>query len=280
MNAWTRVIRRLLAQPAFLGAVLLLGASAISLNAAVSFLKLHFKKLPCELRVASLKDGLPAKIGGWIQVSQDQPIDAEMEQVLGTSRYVFRDYVDSSIFSEGEINALKSATPQEYAAMRLRLQSQHPEGFITAAVTYYTGLVDTVAHIPERCYVADGYEVSNSQERSADLHGPDGWHRNVTYSFLSFDDQTGTHRVSRNVGYLFHVDGEYDDSSFGVRARLQDLRERYGYYAKVELMTQSPASQAQDPALRERSAKAMERFLAVALPEVEKCLPDWKSLHR
>ena len=26
------------------------------------------------------------------------------------------------------------------------------------SVTYYTGMVDTVAHVPERCVTADGYE--------------------------------------------------------------------------------------------------------------------------
>ena len=30
-------------------------------------------------------------------------------------------------------------------------------GVMRAAVTYYTGMVDTVAHIPDRCYVADGF---------------------------------------------------------------------------------------------------------------------------
>jgi hypothetical protein len=162
--------------------------------------------------------------------------------------------------------------------MLLKLQERAPQAVISAAVTYYTGLVDTVAHVPERCYIADGYDVTHSDQRTADLHGASGWHHTVSYQFLNFQDSTGARPVVRNVGYMFHVNGTYESSSWGVRARLQDLRERYGYYAKVELMTQAPAS-LQGPAVSEASAKAMEDFLAAALPDVENCLPDWQQLH-
>jgi hypothetical protein len=279
MNPVTRAIRKLLLQPAYIVAALLLAISAIGLNSAVGYLQLHFKKLPCPLRVVSLKEGIPTQMGEWMQVSQDQPIDSEDEQILGTTQYVFRDYVDSSAIGKDEIEAMKNASRPEYESMRLRLQERHPEAFMTAAVTYYTGLVDTVAHIPERCYVADGYEVSKYDEIDANLHGANGWQRNLKYRFLSFEDQTGTRRVSRNVGYVFHVNGQYDCNSFGVRGRLQDLRERYGYYAKVELMTQTPGNRVQDTTLRDQSARAMEKFMAAALPQIEKCLPDWQALH-
>ena len=279
MNPWGRAIKSVLSQPAFVVTVLLLAVSALTLNGAVGFLRLHFKKLPCPLRVAMIKDALPTKMGDWVQVSQDQPIDAETEQILGTSQYVFRDYADSSLVGSDEIEAMKKATPQQYEALRAQIQERQPQAIITAAVTYYTGLVDTVAHIPERCYVADGYNVSHSEEKDADLHGADGWQRKVPYRFLTFDDQVATRRVSRNVGYLFNVNGVYDADSFGVRGRLQDLRERYGYYAKVELMTQAPAAMSQNPDVAKNSAQAMEKFLTVALPELEKALPDWKALH-
>ena len=47
-----------------------------------------------------------------------------------------------------------------------------------------------------------------------------------------------------DVAYFFQCNGAYESSSLRVRARLQDLFARWGYYAKVELMTQSGDSAA------------------------------------
>jgi hypothetical protein len=53
-----------------------------------------------------------------------------------------------------EIGKLK----EDRAKLIGQTRVKHPAGVINLAVTYYTGLVDTVAHVPDRCYVADGYE--------------------------------------------------------------------------------------------------------------------------
>ena len=41
----------------------------------------------------------------------------------------------------------------------LRIRPKNPKAVVNLGLTYYTGLVDTVAHIPDRCYIADGYEA-------------------------------------------------------------------------------------------------------------------------
>ena len=102
----------------------------------------------------------------------------------------------------------------------------------------------------------------------------DGRERTLSYRFIRFDDQSGQGRVSRNVAYLFHVNGQYKSSPLEVRRSLQNLLERYGYYAKVELMTITRTGDVSD-----RSLAAMNDFLSAALPEVERCLPDWDRLH-
>jgi hypothetical protein len=280
MNTWTRAARRVFSQPAFLAAVALLAISALGMNAAVGYLKLQFMKAPCALRTPLLQ-GIPARMGDWVQVSRDQPLDPELEQALGTSKYVFRDYVDTSIVTPEEVESLKGANGNlaEYQQLRQQIEDKRPEAFVTFAVTYYTGMVDSVIHVPERCYVADGYEVSKADDNVADLSGA-GWHQSVPYRFLSFEDQTGTRRVARNVGYFFHADGAFVGSVVGVRMKLQDLRERYGYYAKVEMMTQMPSTHGVPPEFRANSAKSMERLMAASIPYVEKCLPDWQALHQ
>ncbi len=86
------------------------------------------------------------------------------------------------------------------------------------------------------------------------------------------------------MAYVFHCDGQYESSPYEVRRKLQNLLEPYGYYAKIELMTAAILPQgfhhgpfeAND---HKQSTDAMEDFLAEALPQIEKCLPDWKALH-
>jgi hypothetical protein len=271
-----------LSRGAFVAAITVLGVSALGLNATVSFLQVHFKKRPLPLAVRSLNDateGIPARMGPWVQVSKDEPIDPEMEQVLGTDQYLFRDYVDSRVWPSENLDDLKNATTEARDAKLTTLEMHNPQSVIRASITYYTGLADTVAHIPERCMVADGYEPSSYDTESVTAGNyADGRPRNVSFRFIHFEDQTAQGRVARDVAYLFHVDGAYDCDSLAVRHRLASLTEPYGYYAKVELMTTSPTgtSQVSDDA----RVAAMTDFLSYALPELERCLPDWQKVHR
>ena len=76
--------------------------------------------------------------------------------------------------------------------------------------------------------------------------------------------------MKRNVAYLFHANGGYTSDPKVVRIALQSLTKKYGYYAKVEVMVEERD--------RDVSRAAMQDFLTYALPEVEKCLPDWSKL--
>ena len=143
----------------------------------------------------------------------------------------------------------------------------YPDAVINMAVTYYTGMVDTVAHIPDRCYIADGFQPTDYDFPTWDL----GNGRDLQVRFINFQDQNGLARVDRSVAYFFHVNGRYESNPLGVRRSLQNLLEKYGYYSKVELMTLDPD--------HERSAHTMSGFLSSALPEVEKSYPDWKKVN-
>jgi hypothetical protein len=72
------------------------------------------------------------------------------------------------------------------------------------------------------------------------------------------------------VAYFFHSNGQYINDPVGVRKSLANLRQRYGYYMKVEVQTLAlPADQSQ---------RVMNEFLTWILPEIEKSLPDWQKL--
>ena len=259
----------------------MLGAAALTLNGATGLLQLHFRKLPLPLRVPALNDpakGFPMQLGPWVQISRDQPIDPEVEQQLGTRQYIFRDYVDSRQWPGEDLAGIRLLPEVPRAEALQRYQTQKPLSVIRAAITYYTGLADTVAHIPERCYVADGFEPS-AFETTTHAFGnlPQGAPRTASYRTISFEDQTGRARVARVVGYLFRVNGQYESDSLAVRRRLQNLFERYGYFSKLEMMTTSPGIA---PAQHDQMVEIYNQFLEYALPEWERCLPDWEQSRR
>ena len=258
-----------LLRPSFLVAAGVLLAAAVGLNTATGALSLYFKKQPVPLpaRLDDAERGLARELGPWVAVSKDEPLDADVEHILGTHEYVFRHYLDKRLVGQAVLDEFEGKTSDQRKAMVMAIQQRNPEAVVHVAVTYYTGLADTVAHIPDRCMVADGYEPKTYVTKSADVDFGGGRVRPVEYRFIHFQDQTGVRREDRSVAYFFHCNGEYDSSPRGVRLKLQNLFERHGYYAKVELMNTSKDEQKADAVMKD--------LLAHALPDVERCLPDW-----
>jgi hypothetical protein len=313
-------IRRALSQPAFIVVSAILLVAAVTLNAATEALRLHFKKEP----VAQRRDfhELPALMGTWLQISQDEKLDKEIQDVLATDKYVYRDYIDvpsrgadlleyvwrqdhptsaskdntldtsadadsddpavgalRSKFEAADLvrqvamiqNALAGKSLEECKKIIYALQLQHANGVVNMGLTYYTGLVDTVAHIPDRCYIADGYEPSAYDIPTWDVT-PAGSPspQLVQVRFISFEDQTGRNYQPKCVAYFFHVDGAYESDPLAVRQCLQSLTQRYGYYAKMELMTIGDD--------RQIAADSMRSFIIAVKPQFEACLPDWQQV--
>src|SRR5690606_9350407 len=125
-----------------------------------------------------------------------------------------------------QVNRLKEMGELDRRMELAKIQQTQPNAVLNLAVTYYTGMVDTVAHIPDRCYVADGYEPKEYRTMTWQT-GNDA----TSLRYINFEDQTGLQKVSRNVAYVFYANGEEKDDPLGVRLALQDLRQRYGYYA-------------------------------------------------
>ena len=276
-NAFFRVLR----QPSFLAAVIILLIAAVGLNASVQFLKLHFKKQPVPLaRALTL---VPDRLGPWVQVMPDKAIDSEIQDVLGTDQYIFREYVNERVAS-ADVKAFKSmATEEQKQTLLSQIRQKNPEAVVNLAVTYYTGMVDTVAHVPDRCFVADGYEPrpeendtpmwpigrelpDSAKARDSNNKPSD----QIQVRYINFEDQSGASKLVRSVAYFFHTNGAWAASPLEVRFKMQNIRERYGYYAKVEVMTLEPNPK--------KSAEVMTDFLTVALPEIYRSMPDWQKV--
>jgi Protein of unknown function (DUF3485) len=260
-------------QPGFLTAATILGVAAVGLNAAVAKLHLYWQKERVPL-VQEL-DTIPPRIGDWVQVSKDEPLDKEVQDALATKQFIFRDYVDSRLVPPEDLAKFDGKTSQERKALVGRLQVLKPEAVLNLAVTYYTGGVDTVAHIPDRCMIADGFEPSEYETPKWDM-GPNRLGKGpkddpeIGVRFINFTDQTAAGRVQRRVAYFFFTDGQYVSNPIEVRKILGTLQFKHGFYSKVELMSILPD--------HDQAVKVMSGFLQVAMPEIEKCLPDWNKV--
>jgi hypothetical protein len=290
-----------LRRPTFVLVLLVLFLGAVGINAATSAMRLHFKKEAMPLRAPEGLAALPHEIGDWECVPEVRTVNPDLAHDLGTDQYAFRTYVDTKavmagsaagtpIISREEVRKMADLNDRERFSKLMEIRSKNPNAVLSFAVTYYTGKVDTVPHVPDRCYVADGFEPSKYDVNRWELGSyATGAPRSVPVRFIDFEDQTARGQQNRCVTYFFHANGEYEDSPLVVRQKLQSLFERYGYFAKIEVMALLPPRQAggvmADKAARheqdrEAAAATMRRFLTAALPPVERLLPDWNARPR
>lgn len=266
------------AKYAFIIACATLAVCAVGFKAAVAQFGIYIRKQPVELR--SLFDNIPTTLGEWEKVGESRRLSTEMVEELGTPFYLNRNYR-----KEGE---------NDWSPVQLHL-------------AYYTGMVDAVPHIPERCNVAGGM-VAQSQPRTyaLDIDRSD-W---STDELLNIDRnepyQTATRRnpitgrtetirmplgdlelrvteftipdqpdLRIRAGYFFIANGGATSSPEGVKALAFRLQERYAYYCKVQLtMAGGPEFTA------EEYISACSDLLEELLPELMRCLPDWSEVER
>ena len=252
---------------AFVVVCVVLVAAAITLNVLVPQLKITFRKQAVE--PAEPLKSIKTDLGPWAQVSIDRALSPDFEHELGATYYLFRDYVDTRKLAPADRKVLLAASLEDREKMRGALKNIDASAIVRFALTYYTGAVDTVPHVPDRCYAADGFAPSDYQvvtwpilPRKTDAA------RDTGVRLINFENQLSSREVRpRQVSYFFQVNGFYENDPLnGVRRRLQNLFDREAYFAKIELVTDLPDNAA--------AAKVMTDFLQSTMPEVERVLPQ------
>lgn len=277
MTALLNNLRRAFA-PAALCAALLLLAGSLALPHLLRQLGVVLAKKAVPLR-AEL-DFLAPRFGAY-ELAGPEAMSPDVEKGIGTPHYI------SWLFHDRTPNG---GSPD--AGLRLH-------------VAYYTGTADTVPHVPELCYVASGVTAVSSSDVRLPLEaatitasGADGLLTATTA------DGTSVHLPARTVPatqflfkprgaaapvavyYFFIVNGKLYGSKTGVRLQSFDVRDRYSYYCKVEVMAgalaRDPRSNAwtfvgADPDT-DRARTTVSRFLTAALPELMLLLPDWPAV--
>ena len=175
---------------------------------------------------------------------------------------------------------------------------------LTLHLSYYTGMIDAVPHVPERCFVAGGYELASRPQEVPMAVDRSQWMEdelvNVatgeTYQTAWVRDPLGRSRLVRMpvgdfairvfefqdpkkpeirvfAGYFFIANGRVAVSPADVKVIAFRRSEKYAYYCKVQFATVGGPDFDLD-AFVERCSSLLQPLL----PEVMKCLPDWSEI--
>ena len=263
--------------------ILLIGAVTIPLVIAQLEIYLRKESVPLRRTLNSIDDDL----GSWDRVRdgegnprEDTLFGEEMIEGLGTNLYLDRYVTDG----------------------------RHQ---VNVHVAYYTGMIDDVPHVPERCWDANGLTQSMSP-RVIDLdlrfeglrtegtpvnqatgepystvtvmnlgeefpvHLPVG---DARMTVTQFDPNDQKPRLKQVGGYFFVANGRMAPGAKDVRLMAFDPSEKYAYYCKIQLTYVGTVdSGEEDDAVVEEFIDIAEDLLPRLLPEVMKCLPDWPEI--
>ncbi len=251
---------------------------ALGFAPAQHWLGVYLQKEPVPLR--RRLNELPMKVGRWQAIGSDEIVSPEIMREFGTDQYVTRNFALDGLTSNG---------------------------ILQLHVSYYTGGIDAVPHIPDRCYVGGGLTKSATStsvplnideslwwpDPAFDPEDPMAGSRPYLMAQTAdpsrqvvrmprdaadglrlntaeyWDPREPAHTMA--AGYLFIANGGVASSSSGVRLLAYDRSSRFAYYCKVQFTFQHP-TRAID---RTELGVIASEFLNVMLPDLMSCLPDW-----
>jgi hypothetical protein len=265
---------------AFCVALALLVAGAVGFRWLVSELNIFLQKEAVALRRPL--DSVPTKLGRWERVGQDSIFSDTLIEELGTRSYLDRTYA---------------------------IDGDPRNGIVHVHVAYYTGTIDAIPHIPERCWAVSGLELTRNSEGTPIDIDRTGWkpldppaEGGTEYFTRSLTDPVTADleqvtmpvgdvvattiefqnpkepEVRQAGGYFFIANGRLTSSSYGVRALAFNLTDRYAYYCKIQLTKTGRVKEGESLLTPFKSDAAS--LLTELIPQVMRCLPDWPEWER
>jgi hypothetical protein len=275
--------RSFLKESSFIAAFAVLVGSSAAMFVAIEAAGVYLQKRPIYPRSGKSLNALPTETQSWKRVGTDVIENPEVVKVLGTQNYLTRTY--------REKDPAPGTSPRE----------------IQLHAAYYTGMIDGVQHIPDRCLVAGGmragerptvvplelddstwlkvddvpeqwqdqiYTVRTSPDyspaRGARMTLPRSPHDMKMRVLEFFDDRTETHLFA---GYFFIANGGAVETAEGVRLLAFDLEQDYAYYLKLQFVST-------DVDTAEQLGELVSGFLSEIIGDVMFCVPDWIEVQR
>ncbi len=264
------------ARTALIVVCMLLGLGRLGFSAAVRSLNVYLQKERVELRTHF--DNIATHVGDWEMVFEGEKLSAEMVEELGTDWYLDRRYA-------------RIGVPED--------------PFLNLHLAYYTGMIDAVPHVPDRCLVAGGFNARTTPVNlpldvsragwtiDPEAGGSPGepWHTvtypdrvtraTVTVHMPRGDFELRTTEFSHPsqpdsrmfAGYFFIANGRIAVTPEDVKLIAFRKSERYAYYCKVQFFAVGDRD-----FTAERFAAHSADLTAALLPELMRCLPDWADI--
>ena len=225
-----------LMNPPFVVALILLGVSALLAGPFAK--RMNFKQGKKALALRAPLSALDVTEIVPYRVVNRRTFGREVVDALGTDRYLNWTLEDESV------------------------PKNDPLRFATLFVTYYSGGRDLVPHTPDACYLGNGYEPAQRHENtSTEVSTLGSGESTVPMRVGTFKQTAVFDRRKHTVVYTFFCNGSFTETRSGVRLLINDPRNTYAYFSKVEVSF--PA------ATREQTiagvAKLFERVLPVLI---------------
>lgn len=256
--------------------LVVLFGSALGMGWAINYYKIHLNKLPIYPPGGRVVATLPRETDSWVQLGTDRIVSAEVLEELGTSNYLTRVYMEKD--------------PPE---------GQEPR-IIELHTAYYTDQIDTVPHVPERCFTGAGIVQTSSipdlaldldqtrwqldeaastegnpiytartSTRWSDTRGkrvrlPSGI-ENLALRASTYHNPGGDELYA---GYFFVANGGVASSAEQVRFLAFNLTNDYAFYLKVQFTTSAVDS-------KEEFAAISSDLLGELIADLMLCVPDW-----
>jgi hypothetical protein len=164
-----------------------------------------------------------------------------------------------------------------YRDSRVRSPSD-PCRFWRLEIFYYTGGLDKVPHVPERCLVASGATLvpSLSGEVSFEVDGQGPWKGPLPFRRTGYEvsDRLRLNAKQYVQYYTFSLNGRPEDLWEKVRLKLNDPRLRYCYFAKIQF---APVGEVTDIG---RMDQAAQEFVSNIMPAALSMLPRVEDVSR
>ena len=256
----------------------LLAASAGGMGFAINAYDLHLTKIPIYPEGnRTLRATLPTETEHWRQLGQDTIESPDIVKVLGTENYVTRTFI------------------------RKATEDSDPS-IIDFHAAYYTGMIDTVPHVPERCFVGGGLQQGGGTVTVPIPLDTARWRPDTGVEDPELAGRVNRVRLSNRwsaspgkrvrlpadaeniklrttefltpdnkpfyAGYFFVANGGTVSSAEGIRLLAFNLTDDYAYYMKVQFTSQTAGS-------AEELAEEAGLLLDDILGDLMLCVPDW-----
>lgn len=238
-------LKRVFSSKAFTACVVFMLACVVGLQAAVKVLGVYLTKKPIPLQ-QSLDELDDSLFWPYSVIDKSRIENEEVEAALGTDEYIKWLFEDE------------------------REPANSPFRRILMFITFYTGDEYTVPHTPEVCGAGSGSIPKVTDVLPIKVYNVNAPENSIKVKLLELTDP-GRPGMLTKVAYFFSANGDYLYDRNQVRLRMNSLKDKYAYFAKIEF-TAWGSGEISDEDMRIH----VEKLSRLVLPElVENFLPKW-----